>query len=159
MSSHNFINVVSITYLQKEAGLDCIPHIFSTVNSSCNCTCLPTSIVITAGTSAISVFNNIFLACIVDLCILEDNCVCERPSGSIVDSGELGNQSVYQLTFVKVIQSHSLSQPCFMLCSFSFFCCVYSLWGLNANTASVGAGWGYVIKYEKAFTQCLCLSL
>lgn len=45
-------------------------------------------------------------ACEVDLCTLEDNCFCEQPFGSIVDSGEPGNES----TRVKVIPSHSLSQ-------------------------------------------------
>lgn len=66
-------------------------------------------------------FNNSFLACIVDVCILEDSCFCEWLSGSIVDSGELGNESVCQLTFVKVIQPHSLSEPRSMVCSFGFF--------------------------------------
>lgn len=65
-----------------------------------------------AGISAVSVFNNILLACIVDcVCILEDNCFCEQTFGSIVDSGEPGNESVHQFTFVKVTPSHSLSEP------------------------------------------------
>lgn len=54
-------------------------------------------------------FNSVFLACTGAACILEDNCLTEQSSGSIVDGGEAGNESVHQLTFVKVIPSHSLS--------------------------------------------------
>lgn len=31
----------------------------------------------------------------------------------------------------------------------AFLLCSYSLWWLNANTASMGTGWSCVIKYEK----------
>ena len=60
-----------------------------------------------AGGTLGSVLNNILLACIVDcVCILDDNCFCEQTFGSIVDGGEPGNESVHQLTFVKVTPSH-----------------------------------------------------
>lgn len=58
------------------------------------------NIVITAESSAVTVFNNILLPCIVDPCILEVNRFCGQPFGSIGDSGELGNESVHRLTFL-----------------------------------------------------------